>query len=285
MTWPEIIDQVRLFDDRCRADGSVSWFRGQRDLWPLKSSLHRHVEKLLEATNDPDLLKARGELLRQEYKTLYYRFRRDAWPLLAERERSDSALVFTMQHHGLPTRLLDWTESFACAVFFAQLERKPEDTAVIWALDPEACNRIALGKDGLLSLEEPGPQVDPRAWHPVSPPPEPLPSAAGSPIFANARMLAQRSTFVLMGDSFDNLDAQFGGRLVAEGHLVKWPLPPDLFEDAETFLSTAGVTGYTYYPDLYGVALKHAAYVRRTVRDVRRFYPEFFEGARGPTKG
>jgi hypothetical protein len=246
MTWPEILDQVRAFDDRCRAGGSIAWFRGQRETWPLKSSLHRHVEALLQATNDSDLLKARGELLRQEYKTLYYRFRRDAWPLLEERERSDTALLFTMQHYGIPTRFLDWTESFACAVFFAQLDRKPEDTAVIWALDPEACNRIALDIDGLMSLDTPGPRVDPAAWHPASPPAQPLPSAAGSPIFVNARMLAQRSTFVLMGDSFDGLDAQFGGRLTAEGHLIKFILPPQLFHDAEEFLEMAGVTGCVF---------------------------------------
>lgn len=280
MQWSDVVAQVHEISARFRADGSPPWFRGERDAsWVLKSTIHRHVEQWFEGLARPMPDADRREQLIENAKAIYRRFKADAWPLLRGRERSEWGVLFAMQHFGLPTRLLDWTESFACATFFAHHHRKREDAAAIWVLDPQALNKLSIDEDVLLAIdnETVDPRINVRAWHPQwKPPEEPLSSVAATPIFTNPRMVSQRSAFVLTGDLFEPLDQQHGGALGRAGQLIKIVLAPDTYEDVDAYLSLAGLNAYSFYPDLEGIALKHKAQTDRQIRDARRFYPDAF---------
>jgi hypothetical protein len=44
-------------------------------------------------------------------------------------------VYFQQQHHGLPTRLLDWTTNALIAIYFAVEKNKPPTDATVYAMD------------------------------------------------------------------------------------------------------------------------------------------------------
>jgi len=105
-------------------------FRGQGDAeWPLETSFHR----LLASFKDQDS----KDPFRLEKKMLHEFQRRAHRYLPALPERADPTdWLAIMQHHGCPTRLLDFTYSFFVATFFALEEIR--DVGAVFALPVSA---------------------------------------------------------------------------------------------------------------------------------------------------
>lgn len=129
-----------------RFKGSHHWFRGESsDCWPLlpkarrrKYSRHPESDRLAKFE-----LKAHGCA--------------DGGKLPSDNDVA--GWLALAQHHGVPTRLLDWTESLLVAAFFATQDapsRKRNDGR-IYILDPLALNKVNI-KDPhmhILQIDEP----------------------------------------------------------------------------------------------------------------------------------
>ncbi|HEX8920688.1 MAG TPA: FRG domain-containing protein, partial [Pyrinomonadaceae bacterium] len=90
-------------------------------------------------------------------------FFRSQSPSLLPREPSDDwEWYYLMQHYGIPTRLLDWTENPLSALYFALEVEAPGSSPCVWVIDPLSLNRLS----GINNILLPYPNTDLDYWLP-----------------------------------------------------------------------------------------------------------------------
>jgi len=226
--WSEFFEAVRA----ARADlgdPKVTWYRGHsRPQYVLIPSLLRFPEGL-----------AKEQELFDDYD-------RSASHLLPKRD-NDWERLFDMQHYGIPTRLLDWTEVLGISVAFALYDsRREEENAVIFVLDPLALNKSS----GLKAIKQ-GPgdarfeyksiywNNDPfAANYPI----------AFSPRLQSDRLVSQRGTFTIHGSNLEPLDQQ------VPNCVRRILLTPAAKPGGREFLDHAALDPLRIYPDIVGMA-------------------------------
>lgn len=109
------------------------WFRGHSDAsWKLLPSVMRE-----ESSNG-----SKG-IYNEFHLTTDFRNRSFMLGQTPDRKGCIDLWLYIMQHHGLPTRLLDWTESALIAVYFAVFgayESTKEVSPCVWMLHPYKLN-------------------------------------------------------------------------------------------------------------------------------------------------
>lgn len=243
----EWVDFVKDIQDHMRALAKsgcdMPFFRGHSDSrWPLLCGLGRQA---------PD------EFKKQNVECiLYYDFLSLGGSLLG-RNTDSWEVLFAMQHHGLPTRLLDWTTTFSASLYFAirpylALRNFPENSIpevrpCIWILDAFELNRREQRDPSIANpytdfrgnyqenFIEGTKSIDAQA-------------VAIMPPQHSPRQSAQRSVFTLHCDLSAPLE-DFAGDC-----LRKFELPPNALHEAISFLALAGVNEFSVFPDLDGLA-------------------------------
>jgi hypothetical protein len=228
-----------------------SWCRCSR--YGLLSTLYRH-----------DAITSVEKIARLESQ-LMTRFRQPSIPLHSRSLADDWDALFFMQHYGVLTRPLDWTENSFVGLYFATtsapFERaangKPqflEDVAV-WILDPVAWNRhslshtsydgevLAPGDDSLKGLK-PAPTFAGMNKHPVA-----LHGAHNSP-----RIVAQRGVFTIFGQNTKAMEKVFDHEGFPGDCLIKVILKRSRIFGFRKSVLTYGVCESVVFPDLKGLA-------------------------------
>jgi hypothetical protein len=151
-----------------------------------------------------------------------------------------------MQHHGAPTRLLDFTWSPYVAAFFA-LESATSNSAV-WAINTFAVGTYCFGPKIPDGNEIPSPQ-EALAFYGYKNMDD---VAIGEPFFKNRRLIAQSGTFACPYDLARPIDEILGK---TENSVAKFVLKGSkLRQEALNELYRMNITHATLFPDLDGLA-------------------------------
>jgi hypothetical protein len=238
---------------RCAIKGPI-WYRGcGRSSYKLTPGLFRHsgldgIEQHMTLENQ-----------------LMTRFRQRSIPFHSRNLEDDWELLFFMQHYGVPTRLLDWTENPFLGLFFAAMyapcsigsrgNLKFECESAVWILDPIKWNRHALkfksfqGEiitplDADLNPFKPTLECEHMNNHPVA-------------IFGahnSQRIVAQRGVFMVFGKDLTSMERMFERDGFPENCLIKLTLSKGALPKVQKALKDHGITDSVVFPELEGLA-------------------------------
>lgn len=155
-------------------------------------------------------------------------FKRKALPHLVKEPGNDWEWLTLGQHHGLPTRMMDWTTNPLVAAYFAISHEVPVSTGAIYVLDNRSNLPAAQTSDSPFEIDR---------------------VAVFDPKHVSTRIAAQSGLFTVHpnpSEAFSLVDLQ------------KWNFSSEGALDVWTKLNIFDVNSATLFPDLDGLAKKVA---------------------------
>lgn len=212
-----------------------SVFRGHR------SSRMELVPSLFRESDMGLKIESLGWYNYEEY--LLDQFERRSTPFVKIIPRDKLEWIALAQHHGLPTRLLDWTESLLVALFFAiedTEEKYSNDDAVVWQYDGNILKPQILN-----TLQDIDTAIDAEF------------NNIYFPYHTTSRMSAQQGCFTvhsLFGTFVKFNPLENDPRFATQ--LYKFAIPANRKARIREELDKVGINEFTLFPDLNGLSRK-----------------------------
>ncbi|WP_323903115.1 FRG domain-containing protein [Aeromonas hydrophila] len=225
-----ISDLIRHLKRDITDEWGPIWYRGQENIaWKLLSSYDR-------LANPPTEI------------ALVNKFRQNASFLMDKKSPSnDFEWLFMMQHYGVPTRLLDWTENPLISLYFA-VNGEDSSDGILWVLSPHSLNSNTNGEKYIPAFEEneylgsyTTEKYDKGKDKGI------LPIAAIA-TRNNSRIQAQMGVFTISHWDKTPLD-----KIGDKKHITHYVIPSSVKPSLREELSILGVTKFSVFPELQSI--------------------------------
>lgn len=247
-------EYISVIEEMRAKHKSALWYRGcGRSSHKLTPSLYRHKR----SSSIEDYMDMEKHLLA--------RFKQRSIPFLTRSITDTWEWLFLMQHYGVPTRLLDWSESPLMALFFAVTSARHtlgqngrpvfQGDAAVWVLDPMLWNKRAVDlksfPGNVLTTDDP----NATAYKPVGE----INTMKAFPIAIygahnSQRIVAQRGVFVCFGKDTRPMEALSGNETFPKDCLLRLLVKKGRLPHMYDALRKNGITDSVLFPDLDGLS-------------------------------
>lgn len=154
-SWDALMTHCQVYSSFTPSLSIALLFRGQAKQWKPEPTLVRALRGMAAK----DMLKVEAQAVNQFTRHARFRATTELNVVLPTEDRPGTEWWAPMQHHGVPTRLLDWTSSPYVAAYFAVASEPKEDGIIIYIDAGQLIEHLGnehpeLAKTGIVSMDQ-----------------------------------------------------------------------------------------------------------------------------------
>lgn len=162
--------------------------------------------------------------------SLFNIFKRSSVGLIEKTPSSDYEWLTLAQHHGLPTRLIDFSTNPLVAAYFACCSNEDKDGVIFCLNADKKIPDSVIQKDSPFTLKQPGKL---------------------NPVIVTPRVSSQEGLFIILNNPEEPLTQKN-----LRWEMVKLIIPSELKRKVRYWLYRIGVSEATLFPDINGLCQK-----------------------------